>query len=195
MCHTTPFCRLALMTLVSLGGTATALTAPAAAAAARCVASGSTGAAAVPTGETLPEAAASVVREINRERGARDLLRLGADPRLALAAQRHTRDMLRRGFFSHVTPDGLGMTARVRATGYLRNVATWALGETLAWGAGPCSTPGAVVAALMASPSHRRVMLGRRYLEVGVGVDLGVPFAPAPAMGATYAAELGFARP
>lgn len=193
MFHTTPFCCLALMILVSLGGTATVLTAPATAA--RCVASGSTGSAAVPTGETLHGAAASVVREINRERVARELGRLDADPRLALAAQRHTRDMVRRGFFSHMTPDGRGMTARVRATGYLRTGATWALGETLAWGSGPCSTPGAVVAAWMASPSHRRVMLGRRYLEVGVGVELGVPFGPAPATGATYTAELGFVRP
>ena len=125
---------------------------------------------------------------------ARELARLGADPRLALAAQRHTRDMVRRGFFSHVTPDGRGMTARVRATGYLRNVTTWALGETLAWGTGPCSTPAATVAAWMESPSHRRVMLGRRYLEVGVGVALGVPSCRA-ASGATYAAELGFVRP
>ena len=192
MSHATPFCRLALVTLVSLGAAATVLTAPAAAA--RCAASGTTGPAAAPTGETLQEAAASVVREINRERVSRQLVRLGADPRLALAAQRHTRDMVRRGFFSHVTPDGRGMTARVRATGYLRNEATWALGETLAWGAGPCSTPGAVVAAWMDRPSHRRVMLDRRYLEVGVGVELGVPFAPVPATGATYAAELGFAR-
>ena len=44
----------------------------------------------------------------------------------------------------------------------------------------------------MDSASHRRVMLGRRYLEVGVGVALGVPFEPAPATGATYAAEFGF---
>jgi uncharacterized protein YkwD len=83
------------------------------------------------------------------------------------------------------------MTARVRATGYLRSVATWALGETLAWGSKSCSTPAATVAAWMDSPAHRRVLLSPRYLEVGVGVTLGVPFAPAPATGATYAAELG----
>jgi uncharacterized protein YkwD len=135
------------------------------------------------------------MREINRERGARELVRLAGDPKLALAAQRRTRDMVRRRFFSHVTPDGRGMSAWVRATGYLRKMAAWALGETLAWGAGPCSTPAATVAAWMDSPSHRRVMLSRRYLEIGVGVALGVPFEPAPATGATYAAEFGFVRP
>ena len=191
MSHTTHLCSLALMTTVSLGGIATVMTAPAAGG--QCAASGSTGSAAVPTETTLHEAATSLVREINRERMARELERLGEDPQLALAAQRHARDMVRRGFFSHVTPDGRGMTARVRATGYLRNVTTWALGETLAWGTGPCSTPAATVAAWMESPSHRRVMLNRRYLEVGVGVVLGVPSAPAS--GATYTAELGFVRP
>ena len=149
----------------------------------------------MPTEETLQEAATAVVREINRRRAARELGRLGADPRLALAAQRHSRDMVRRGYFSHVTPDGRGMTTRVRATGYLRDVTWWGLGETLAWGAGPCSTPASIVAGWMDSPSHRRVMLSRRYVEVGVGVELGVPFAPAPASGATYAAELGVVRP
>jgi hypothetical protein len=83
----------------------------------------------------------------------------------------------------------------VRASGYLRDVAWWGLGETLSWGAGLCSTPASIVAGWLDSPSHRRVMLSRRYVEVGVGVELGVPFAPAPASGATYAAELGVVRP
>ena len=181
------------LVLVSVGGTAAV---PASLAASqRCSASGSPGSATAPTVQTLQESATSVVQEINRERGVRELVRLGRDPRLALAAQRHTRDMVQRRFFSHVTPDGRGMTARVRATGYLRNLPVWALGETLAWGVGHCSTPAATVAAWMDSASHRRVMLSRRYLEVGVGVALGVPFEPAPATGATYAAEFGFVRP
>jgi hypothetical protein len=44
----------------------------------------------------------------------------------------------------------------------------------------------------MRSPSHRRVMLGRRYLEIGVGIELGVPGATGS--GATYAVELGVVR-
>ena len=192
MTHTIHLGLLALV-LVSVG--ITAAVSATSAAAQRCSTSGSPGSATSPTEQTLQESATSVVHEINRERGARELVRLGRDPRLALAAQRHTRDMVRRRFFSHVTPDGRGMTARVRATGYLRNLTVWALGETLAWGVGPCSTPAATVAAGMDSPSHRRVMLSRRYLEVGVGVALGVPFEPAPAAGATFAAEFGSAGP
>ena len=193
MSHTIPPCGLALIVTVSVGGVATVLATPAAAQ--RCSASGTPGSTTRPTEQTLEEAATSVTREINRERGARELGRLATDPRLALAAQRHTRDVVRRRFFSHMTPDGRGLRARVRATGYLRNAATWALGETLAWGIGPCSTPAATVAAWMGSPSHRRVLLSRRYLEVGVGVALGVPFERAPAPGATYAAEFGSVRP
>jgi uncharacterized protein YkwD len=190
MSHTITLRRLALMALVSAAGAAAV---PAVSSAAQpCIANGS---ARVPTEVTLQEAAASAARAINRERAVRDLVPLGVDPRLALAAQRHARDMVRRGFFSHVTPDGRGMTARVRVTGYLRNAAAWALGETLAWGAGSCSTPAAAVAAWMESPPHRRVILSRRYLQVGVGVAIGLPLGPAPAAGATYAAELGYVRP
>jgi uncharacterized protein YkwD len=192
MFHTIRLGRLALV-LVSVGGTAAVLATPAAAQ--RCSTSGSPASTTQPTEQTLEAAATSVTREINRERGARQLGRLRADARLALSAQRHARNMVRRRFFSHVTPDGRSMTARVRATGYLRNMATWALGETLAWGAGPCSTPAAAVAAWMDSPSHRRVMLSRRYVEVGVGVALGVPFEPEPATGVTYAAEFGAVTP
>lgn len=193
MLHANALRHPALMALLLLGGIMAVMPAPAAAS--RCIPAGSTGSAVLPAAETLDEAATLVLREVNRERVARELVRLDPDPRLALAAQRHARDMVRRGFFSHVTPEGGGMTTRVRAAGYLRTPAGWALGEVLAWGAGSCSTPAAVVAAWMASPSHRRVLLGRRYRELGVGVALGTPFAPAPVGGATYAAELGFVRP
>jgi len=193
MSHATAVRHLALLSLLPLGAITTVMPAPAVAS--PCVRSGSTGSAAVPAVRTLHEAAASVLREVNRERVARELARLAPDPRLALAAQRHARDMVRRGFFSHVTPDGRGMTARVRSTGYLRTPASWALGETLAWGTGACSTPAAVVAAWMESPAHRRVMLGRRYRELGVGVEVGIPFGPAPRSGATYAADLGSVGP
>ena len=103
--------------------------------------------------------------------------------------------MVRRGFFSHVTPTGRSVSERVEATGYLRDAASWALGETLAWGTGSCSTPTATVTAWMESPPHRRILLGRRYREIGVGVELGTPLAPSPASAATYAAELGSVSP
>lgn len=55
--------------------------------------------AAVPTGDTMDEAATSVACEVNHERVRRELPELRVDRRLALAAERHARDMVRRGYF------------------------------------------------------------------------------------------------
>jgi uncharacterized protein YkwD len=40
------------------------------------------------------------------------------DKQLEQAAQAHADDMVRRGFFSHVNPDGVGFSERVEAAGY-----------------------------------------------------------------------------
>ena len=148
-----------------------------------------------PTKEALRQAARSVVREINQERADRKRPRLRIDRRLERAGGRHARDMVRRGFFSHLTPDGRGITERAQAAGYLHNAATWGLGETLAWGAGTGSTPAAIVTAWMDSPAHRQILLSRPYRDVGIGVEPGTPFAPSLDSAATYAAELGFVGP
>ena len=168
--------------LAAVAGTAL----PASAAAAVCPAADT-----VPGEQELAQASTAVVCEINRERRGRDLPGVRAEPRLALAGERHARDMVGGGFFSHVSPGGRGMVARVQAAGYLDGAGRWALGEVLAWGWGWRATPAATVAAWMDSPPHRRVLLTRRYREVGIGVALGLPIGPAPGPGATYAAELG----
>jgi uncharacterized protein YkwD len=65
----------------------------------------------------------------------------------------------------------------------------WVIGETLARGAGPLATPRAIVAAWVASPTHRRNVLEPRFRRVGVGVSLGAPVAGAEAP--THASDLG----
>jgi uncharacterized protein YkwD len=62
----------------------------------------------------------AVICEVNVVRRAADRPALVAEPRLALAARRHARDMVRRGYFSHTTPAGRTMVDRLRAVGYLR---------------------------------------------------------------------------
>jgi uncharacterized protein YkwD len=134
------------------------------------------------------EPSAAVLCEIDAERSARDLPPLRVDDRLALAARRHARHMVRSGFFSHVAPDGATMASRLRASGYIDPAAPWAAGEVLAWGRGRSGRAGSIVAAWMASPPHRRVLLGRRYRDVGVGAASGDPYGGG---GVTFAAELG----
>ena len=145
-----------------------------------------------PLGESRAQAAAAVVCVLNRERARRNLPRLRAVSSLERAAKRHAGEMVRRRFFAHTTPEGITMTDRLRAVGYVRDDHAWTVGETLAWGTGTRATPAAVVDAWLASPSHRRVLLDDTYQDVGIGVITDVPFEDAadPLRG-TYAAELG----
>ena len=126
---------------------------------------------------------------INDERRARGRAVLDSHPRLALAARRHSADMVEREFFSHVSPGGSTLADRLRRTGYLGSCA-WSAGETLAWGFGDERTPASRVAAWMRSRPHRRVLLNPRYRDAGIGVARGIP--EAPDHGLTYTAE--FAR-
>ena len=137
--------------------------------------------------DTLEEAGA-VVCEVNRVRDARGLDALRRDGKLERAGEAHARDMVRRGYFSHVTPEGETVSDRLRDAGYLGGRTPWRVGETLAWGRRRLSTPAATVDAWMASPPHRRILLSARYREIGVGVVRGVPSGGA---GTTFAAEFG----
>ena len=131
--------------------------------------------------------AAAVVCEINRVRADRGYGELAVDRRLRRAATLHARDMVRRGYFSHVTPEGLRLSARLRESGYITGRVAWRVGETLAWGRERLATAAATVTAWMRSASHRRILLGP-YREIGVGVAAGDPLGGA---GTTYTADFG----
>ena len=64
--------------------------------------------------------------------------------------------MARHNYFSHVSLSGSSPLRRVRAAGWRRGV-----GEALAWVCGAQATPRGVVAAWMASPAHRAIIMGR----------------------------------
>jgi uncharacterized protein YkwD len=132
----------------------------------------------------------AVVCEINRVRRGHGLRPVAANARLNRMASRFARTMVARGFFSHVGPGGATLGARLRAAGYRGRAA----GEVLAWGQGRHATPRAAVRSWLHSPPHRRVLLGRSYRDVGVGVALGSPFGGGTRSSATYAASLGRSR-
>jgi len=127
--------------------------------------------------------------EIDRVRARRDARGLDTDRELRRAAGRHARDMRRRRYFSHVSPGGGDLADRARRAGYARDGCTWRVGEVLAWGAGPRATAAATVRAWLRSRGHRRILVSRRYREVGVGLRAGTPFG-LPS-GVTVAAVLG----
>jgi uncharacterized protein YkwD len=105
---------------------------------------------------------ASMLVLLNQERISRGLGALRMDPTLVLVARKHSQDMLMRGYFSHMTPEGTDPFARLRAEGVSYLVA----GENLAL------APSVVSAhqGLMSSPKHRDNILGVDYGHVGVGI-------------------------
>jgi uncharacterized protein YkwD len=99
--------------------------------------------------------------------------------------------MVRRGFFSHVTPDGRDLRSRVRASGYLRRTRGWWIGEVLAWGTRSAADPAAVLRGWLGSSPHRRVLLERRARDIGIGVASGRPVRPWSVSSSTYVVVLG----
>jgi uncharacterized protein YkwD len=113
-------------------------------------------------GPRLDRGEAAVVRALNRVRTRHHVPRLRADRRLARAADLHTLQMLRYGYFAHGA-----FAARVR-----RFVPTRSVGETLAYmPRSSCRRRRVrrVVAMWMRSPPHRAIVLSRTYRAVGVG--------------------------
>ena|SRR5690554_2125555 len=115
------------------------------------------------------ETARSLQAAVNQERRngatcASDYYRptgtLALEPRLIAAAQLHTEDMVRNGFFSHTGSDGSRVGQRVTRQGY-----TWrAVGENIAYGQRSVEQ---VVAAWMESPGHCRAIMDGSFTELG----------------------------
>jgi uncharacterized protein YkwD len=111
---------------------------------------------------SAPESA--VLREMNRVRAAHGLAPLRVDPHLQRAARAHTRAMLAADVFAH-GPFAPRMS-HFRVSGS-------PIGENLAWGRGGRGTARSIVAAWIASPSHRANLLGARYRRIGVADLVG----------------------
>jgi uncharacterized protein YkwD len=140
------------------------------------------------------EERAATLRALNAVRARHARRPLVLDARLNGAARRHSREMVLRRYFAHASPGGARFSARIAATGWMPRRGRWYVGETLAWGWGTSAGPSGVVAAWLASPSHRRVALSPRYRRVGIGIVRGTPVAGAPA-GLTYTADFGSGGP
>lgn len=147
---------------------------------------------AIPSQPAMRKAAAdAVLCLINVERARRGLARVVASPQLGKAANSHSSDMVRRGYFSHVTPSGLNLRKRVARTGYLRGARRGTLGETIAWGADLYASPVELVASLMQSAGHKAIIVDRRFRDIGVGLALGAPLQD---MGSSATLSLTFGR-
>jgi|SRR5579864_968977 len=89
--------------------------------------------------------------------------------KLAEIARQHSEDMIRRGYFDHVDPDGRSAGDRLRAAGI-----TWqSVGENIAMD----TSVGDAESAFMHEPrfqhNHRWNILNSKYTDVGVGIVRG----------------------
>jgi uncharacterized protein YkwD len=144
----------------------------------------------IPGEGDLPAFNAAVVCLVNHERAMLGRAPLRSDFRLARAGRHQASDMVRREFFSHFTPEGADVVARVRRTGYIPRRRTWMVGEVLGWELFWASTPQAIVDAWMNSPPHRRALLEPRFRQIGAGAMVGTPVSADPE-GVTAAVVLG----
>lgn len=120
----------------------------------------------------FPELEKSIFRLTNEVRRKRGLAALKWERSLSLVARAHSVDMLQRGYFSHVDPEGRTPRERVLA-GYPHPLSL--AGENIWTGSG--HDPGdtrllarIIVDNWMSSPGHRQNLLNPDYTDIGVGV-------------------------
>jgi len=108
------------------------------------------------------ELEAQMLDLLNQERAKDNLPPLRADAELAAVARAHSRDMLARGYFSHMSPEGKDPFDRLRAAGVSYRTA----GENLAM----APTLAQAHRGLMNSPGHRANILRPAFGRVGIGI-------------------------
>ena len=175
--------------LAVLAATAAATLAAAAPAQGAVSACSSSTASAEPTSANVSQVQRTVLCLVNRERTSRGLKRLKASSKLDKAATAHSRDMVRRSYFDHVSPGGGTMQDLLKQAGWFSGARSYAFAENIAWGGGELGSPKNIVESWMKSTGHRHNILGRQYTELGVGVALGTPEEHD---GATYTTNFGF---
>jgi uncharacterized protein YkwD len=89
---------------------------------------------------------------------------------LARAARAHSAEQIRSGYASHDSPDGTPFDRRLQ-----RYTRAWATGETIAWlPRSQRRQARTVVRMWLRSPTHRGVLLDRRFRRLGVGRRSGM---------------------
>lgn len=103
-----------------------------------------------------------IVELVNIRRAEAGIAAVAVDPVLMSCAQQYSETVAAMGKLSHTSPDGSTPGQRLRRCGYnWRN-----FGENLAAGYADADQ---LVAAWMASPSHRKIILNPKVREIGLG--------------------------
>jgi uncharacterized protein YkwD len=108
--------------------------------------------------------------QTNQERVKNGLPPFVWDADLCRMARRHSENMAKQGFFSHVSPDGSRLRDRAKAAGILHFTV---VGENIAYNLG-YDDPGAfAVERWMISPGHRANILYAGFRAMAVGTSIG----------------------
>jgi uncharacterized protein YkwD len=131
---------------------------------------------------------------VDRVRTAHHLRPLRSNRELQAVAARQVNCIVRWNYFADECPSGQTAAALIAATHYGAHAVRLSTGQNLGWGTGLYATPAQMVAAWMASPAHRAIILTRTFNDAGVGVTPAVPSVGGGEPGATYAIEFAARR-
>jgi uncharacterized protein YkwD len=117
---------------------------------------------------TVAQAEARLVVEIDQERVKAGLVPLQVDRTLMAIARGRSRDMVARGYFGHVDPDGRTYADRLAASGLV----SYRSGETIARDHYPTLLYSVAITRYqwMHSAPHRAILLSSAFNYVGVGL-------------------------
>jgi uncharacterized protein YkwD len=126
--------------------------------------------AARPRGKTaqVAQLQAALLAQINAFRAAHGLASLKVSGALTGAADAHSSQMARLGFFSHNSANGQSFSQRIAQAYSPRGFRSWSVGENLVWG-GPDIGAARAFRLWLSSPPHRANLLNARWREVGLG--------------------------
>jgi uncharacterized protein YkwD len=120
------------------------------------------------TGKVSPDDEAAMLVLVNHERTSRGLPALTLNPKARDVARAHSEDMLERGYFSHITPEGASPFDRLHDG----HVSFGSAGENLAL----APTLALAHQGLMNSARHRANILGKQYRTIGIGIMDAGPY-------------------
>jgi uncharacterized protein YkwD len=121
-------------------------------------------------GTTAPVAQLQVglLTQINAFRAAHGLVRLRVSPGLTVAANAHSTQMARFGYFSHNSANGQSFSQRIARLYSASGFRSWTVGENLVWG-GPDIGAVRAFRLWLSSAPHRANLMNARWREVGLG--------------------------
>ena len=108
-----------------------------------------------------------LVAQVNALRLAHGLVPLRVSPSLRAAANVHSTQMARLGYFSHDSANGGSFSSRIATFYPARGYRSWTVGENLLW-ASPDVGALRALKMWLASPPHRANLLNPGWREVGL---------------------------